>query len=173
MRTSRVWMFGALLLLTSAGSIAARAMVQGGAGPAQAGQTDPGPALAQPVPVDHVPPAGPAAKGPGDAERGRYIVQSVAMCFECHSGRDALGNIVPSQMFMGSSLPFEPPWPNDWVVRAPRIYGLPGYTDELAVRLLTNGAIDRNGVQLRRPMPRFQMTPEDAADVVRYLKSLP
>ncbi len=50
---------------------------------------------------------------------------------------------------------------------------LPGYTPELAVRLLTQGGVDRDGKRLRPPMPHFHMTVQDAADVVAYLKSLP
>jgi mono/diheme cytochrome c family protein len=107
----------------------------------------------------------------GDVDHGHYIVHNVAMCVECHSGRDNAGNIIPEQQFMGAPIPFRPPWPNDWAVRAPRNAGLPGYTDELAMRLLTQGAIDRNGNQLRPPMPRFRMTPQDAADVIAYLRT--
>jgi hypothetical protein len=36
--------------------------------------------------------------------------------------------------------------------------GLPGDTPELAIRLLTQGGVDRDGRQLRPPMPRFRMT---------------
>lgn len=94
------------------------------------------------------------------------------MCYECHSTRDAQGNIVRGTEFKGGPLPIRPPWPSDWPTSAPRIAGLPGYTDELAIRLLTQGAIKRDGTQLRAPMPRFRMTPQDAADVVAYLGSL-
>jgi 3-polyprenyl-4-hydroxybenzoate decarboxylase len=58
-------------------------------------------------------------------------------------------------------------------MRAPRNKGLPGYDDTLALRLLTKGSIGRNGVQLRPPMPRYYMTPQDAADVMAFLRSLP
>lgn len=109
----------------------------------------------------------------GNVEHGQYLAENVAMCIECHSARDPQGNLVPSEHYMGGSIPFSPPWPNDWATRAPRNRGLPGYTDEMGIRLLTQGAIDRNGVQLRPPMPKFRMTPQDAADVVAYLKSLP
>jgi len=40
------------------------------------------------------------------------------------------------------------------------------------MRLLTQGAIKRDGTQLRYPMPRFHMTPQDAADVIAYLRTL-
>lgn len=109
----------------------------------------------------------------GNVEHGRYLVERVAMCGECHSGRDGRGNILESQRYMGGLIPFSPPWPNDWAMRAPRNKGLPGYDDMLAQRLLTQGSIGRNGVQLRPPMPRFHMTPQDAADVIAFLRSLP
>jgi mono/diheme cytochrome c family protein len=108
----------------------------------------------------------------GNAEHGRYIVEHIAMCFECHSPRDESGEIVRDQRFMGAPIPFRPPWPNDWAQRAPRNAGLPGYTDEQALRLLTEGAIARDGRQLRPPMPRFRMTVEDARDVVAFMRSL-
>ena len=109
----------------------------------------------------------------GNPEHGRYIVEHVAMCIECHSGRDARGAILESERFLGAPIPFAPPWPNDWAMRAPRNRGLPGYTDDLAMRLLTQGAIGRNGEQLRPPMPRFRMNTQDAADVIAYMRSLP
>ena len=108
----------------------------------------------------------------GNVERGRYIAERVAMCIECHSPRDAQGTIVPGQEYTGAPIPFRPPWPNDWADRAPRNRGLPGYTNALAMRLLTAGSIDREDRQLRPPMPPFRMTPQDAADVVAYLSSL-
>ncbi len=74
---------------------------------------------------------------------------------------------------MGGQIPLGPSWARDWASRAPRNRGLPGYTDEDGIRLLTRGAIDREGRQLKPPMPRFHMTPQDAADIVAYLKSLP
>ncbi len=109
----------------------------------------------------------------GDIEHGRYLVERVVMCAECHSPRDPNGNIIEEQRFMGGEIPVPPPtWPNDWAIRAPRNRGLPGYTVEDGIRLLTQGAIARDGHQLRPPMPRFHMTPQDAADVVAYFKSM-
>lgn len=114
-----------------------------------------------------------AAAVVGDPVRGRYLAEHVAMCVECHSGRDAQGNIIPSELYMGGNIPTKPAWPNDWAIRAPRNSGLPGYTVEDGIRLLTEGAIDRTGRQLKSPMPKFRMTRQDAADVVAFLKSLP
>jgi hypothetical protein len=108
----------------------------------------------------------------GNIEHGQYIVENVAMCVECHSDRDAAGNIIAATRFHGGPVPVRPPWPNDWAIRAPRNAGLPGYDDEQAMRLLTEGAIGRDGRQLRPPMPRFHMSKQDAADVIAFMRSL-
>jgi mono/diheme cytochrome c family protein len=107
----------------------------------------------------------------GELVRGRYLVEHVAMCIECHSTRDDAGQIIPGREFMGGNIPFRPPWSNDWAAVAPRNAGLLGYSDDQAMRLLTSGAIGREGVRLRPPMPRFQMTREDAAAVIAYLRT--
>jgi hypothetical protein len=62
----------------------------------------------------------------GNIAHGRYLAERVAMCVECHSGRDAQGNIIDSELFLGGPIPVAPPWPNDWANRAPRNRGLPG-----------------------------------------------
>lgn len=107
----------------------------------------------------------------GDVERGRYLVERVAMCGECHSTRDQAGAIVPETRLHGGPLPVRVPWPADWPLQVPRIAGLPGYSDIEALRLLTDGAIKRIGGQARAPMPRFRMTAEDAADVIAFLRT--
>jgi hypothetical protein len=65
------------------------------------------------------------------------------MCAECHSSLDATGKHHPGEAIHGCTDPFRSPWPNDWAIQAPRNGGLPGYSEELAIRLLTKGAIDR------------------------------
>lgn len=126
---------------------------------------------AQPQRTD--PAAGTAGSLPsGNVAHGRYLAEHVAMCIECHSSRDAEGNIIQGEKYLGGSIPFAPPWANDWAMRAPRNRGLVGYDDKAALRLLTQGAIGRDGHQLRAPMPRFHMTPQDAADVIAFLRSL-
>jgi mono/diheme cytochrome c family protein len=122
----------------------------------------------QPAPSSGAPAAGAAA---GNLEHGRYLVERVVMCYECHSTRDGQGNIVAGTRFHGGPMPMRPPWASDWPQQIPRIAGFAGYTDAEAVRLLTQGAIKRDGTQLRYPMPRFRMTPQDAADVIAYLRT--
>jgi mono/diheme cytochrome c family protein len=155
---------GVLLLCMVAGAAPAQQRA-----PSTAGQVDTtGRRPASPE-RQAVPPRAPA----GNAEHGRYLAHHVAMCVECHSPRDESGQVIPGQEFTGAPLPVRPTGPSDWALRAPRNRGLPGYTPELAIRLLTQGGVDRDGRQLRPPMPHFRMTVQDAADVVAYLKSLP
>ncbi|MEP7119097.1 MAG: hypothetical protein ABI880_16035 [Acidobacteriota bacterium] len=107
----------------------------------------------------------------GNVEHGRYLVERVAMCGECHSMRNESGEIIEATRLHGGPMPARVPWPADWPVMVPRIIGLPAYSDPEAMRLLTEGAMKRNGTQARAPMPRFRMTTQDAADVVAFLRS--
>ena len=126
---------------------------------------------AQPPGVSRVA-AGTVVAKTGVVERGRYLAEHVAMCVECHSERDAAGTIIPGRKYMGGPIPTRPGWAQEWADRAPRNAGLPGYDDAAALRLLTQGAIARDGRQLMPPMPRFRLTPEDAADVIAFLRSI-
>ena len=65
----------------------------------------------------------------GDAARGRYLVEHVAMCGECHSSRDQAGNLLAATFLQGGPMPVIAPWAVDWPVQVPRIAGLPGYSD--------------------------------------------
>ena len=113
------------------------------------------------------------AAAPSAAERGKYIVDGVAKCVECHTPRDEDGKILDSQYLRGAPVPVESPHYRNlhWATKSPNIAGLPGYTDEEGVRLLMDG-INRNGTAPNPPMPQFRMTREDARAVVAYLKSL-
>ena len=104
----------------------------------------------------------------GDAERGRYIVESVAMCERCHSPRNEAGMPDANRRLAGAPILQAVP---GWASYAPRLAGTPPGTDDEFIRLLTTG-ISRTGKPPRQPMPSFRMTPQDAAAVLAYLKSL-
>lgn len=119
--------------------------------------------------------AGQSAPGPsGPVERGRYLVERVAQCPECHTPRDARGELIPTQFLQGAPVPVKaPPFANmRWAFQAPAIAGLPGFTQDEIVRLLSEGIVARTGQPPTPPMPRFRMTREDAQAVFAYLKSL-
>lgn len=116
------------------------------------------------------------AQSPADAtpleQRGRYLVESIAGCADCHSPRDTRGQFIPAQHLMGAPLGFAPTVPMPaWGAVAPQIAGLPNHTDEQAVTLLTTG-LKPDGSMPRPPMPQFRFTAEDARAVVAYLRSL-
>ncbi len=115
------------------------------------------------------PPVSPAAN-----ERGRYLVEAVAMCGQCHTPRNRQGTIDDSQKLHGAAVPVSTPsgWPLAFAYKAPRIAGLPQHTDEEFVRLMTTG-INRDGETLRLPMPPFRMSQEDALAIAEYLRALP
>jgi mono/diheme cytochrome c family protein len=117
----------------------------------------------------------PPARGavPADVARGEYLVNSVAMCVQCHSPRDQRGRIIDNERLTGAPMPVRGPgWGPEWAYRAPALAGLPGFTDEQIVMLLTEGhAGDRPAPM--RPMPPFRMNRPDAEAVTAYLRSLP
>src|SRR5215470_17411771 len=106
-------------------------------------------------------------------QRGQYLVEHVALCVQCHTPRNAQGELDRSRLLQGAPIPVPRPFPtSQWAFEAPRIAGLPGWMAEDAVRLLQTGR-SAQGYAPRPPMPPFRMTQEDAAAVVAYLKSLP
>ncbi len=107
-----------------------------------------------------------------DAARGKYLVESVAMCGTCHTPRDSNGNLDRSRWLQGASVPYMPArHDSDWPINAPRIGGTPPASDEDMIKLLTTG-VWTTGKQLRLPMPQFRMDRGDAEAVVAYLKSV-
>ena len=116
--------------------------------------------------------AGPNSGANKSVERGRYLVHHVAMCVQCHSPRDVKGNLDSRRLLTGARIPVASPFPDSvWAFAAPRLTGAPGWTQEEFVALLTTGK--RPGAPApRSPMPKYQMTEEDAAAVYTYLNSL-
>jgi mono/diheme cytochrome c family protein len=107
-------------------------------------------------------------------ERGRYITHDLAMCVQCHTPRDASGQLVRVREFMGGDAfaVGPPPFmdPAAWCIVTPRIAGLPGFTDAEAVSSSEGARLGTH--QPKWPMPPFRMSREDAAAVVAYLRSL-
>jgi mono/diheme cytochrome c family protein len=115
------------------------------------------------------------AQGPRETSaiaRGRYIVEDLVVCGQCHTPRTEDGELDPSRSLMGAPVFYRPSLPiAGWAVVAPRIAGLPPGTDQDFIRLMTTG-IARTGAPPRAPMLRLHMTRADAEAVLAYLKSL-
>ena len=105
--------------------------------------------------------------------RGKYIVDHVAMCIQCHTPRDTRGQLLSTEYLLGAPVPVNgPPFPDlKWAVKAPAIAGLSGYSTEQGIRLLMEGKT-RDGRTPMPPMPPFRMNRADAEAVVAFLQSL-
>src|ERR1041385_1032017 len=66
------------------------------------------------------------ATTPAEVARGKYIVENVAMCPQCHTPRDGNDALDHAHELEGASEFFQPPHPAaDWPLKAPRIGGNP------------------------------------------------
>ena len=109
-----------------------------------------------------------------EIERGRYLVEEVAKCTECHTPRNAQGELKHDAWLQGAPIWITPVRPiANWADRAPALAGLPSLTAAEAERVLENG-IGPEGETLRPPMHIYHMKHhEDAEAIVAYLRSLP
>lgn len=106
-------------------------------------------------------------------DRGRYLVENVAMCEECHTPRDANGNLDESRRLQGAPIWILPVHANpNWAMNAPPLAGFGGYTDEQGQAILEKG-IGPNGLAVREPMHIYHMNHADAQAIIAYLRSLP
>lgn len=103
--------------------------------------------------------------------RGKYLVENVGMCSDCHSPRNERGEFIQSLWLTGSPLPFKPTVEMPWQPASPPIAGLPTMTAEQAINFLQTG-IRPNGTRPLPPMPPFRFSEQDATAVVAYLKSI-
>jgi mono/diheme cytochrome c family protein len=109
----------------------------------------------------------------GDVVRGRYLVEEVAKCPECHTPRDQDGQLDSSRWLQGAPTWIMPVRPtSNWAYEAPALAGLPSYTDEDGQNVLEKGQ-GPHGETLRPPMHIYHMSHEDAVAVIAYLRSLP
>lgn len=105
-------------------------------------------------------------------DRGKYIVENVAICSQCHTPHTDDGQPDRTRWLEGAEVWLKPAMPvQDWPLKAPRIAGTLPASDADMVRLLTTG-IWKDGTRLRPPMRQFRMTQEDAEAVVAYLRTL-
>ena len=108
-----------------------------------------------------------------EVARGKYLVEQVAMCVQCHTPRNASGQLLLTRYLQGAAIPVPAPanFQIDWAYKAPAIAGLPGYTRQEGIRLLMDG-ITPDRRTPKPPMPKFRLSRADAEAVVDYLKSL-
>ncbi|MGH9493862.1 MAG: c-type cytochrome [Candidatus Sulfotelmatobacter sp.] len=104
--------------------------------------------------------------------RGKYLVDTVAMCGDCHTPRNERGEPIKEQYLKGMTLDFKPTAPVPvWAEKSVDIAGLPGWEKDAAIRFMMTGAAS-NGLPPRPPMPQYRFNQQDAVAVVAYLQSL-
>ena len=104
--------------------------------------------------------------------RGKYLVEGIGMCGDCHTPHNERGEPIKEQWLKGSILDFKSavPIPN-WADKSVNIAGLAGWDVEDAIKFLMTGNVP-NGVPARPPMPQYRYNRQDATAIVAYLKSL-
>jgi mono/diheme cytochrome c family protein len=105
-------------------------------------------------------------------ERGRALVENVAMCADCHTPRLPTGAFDRARWLQGGPVGFKPLMEMPWAAVAPGIAGLPGYTEEQGVAFLMTGKRP-DGRECLPPMPAYRLSGDEARAVVAYLRSLP
>ena len=105
-------------------------------------------------------------------EQGKYLVERVGLCGDCHSPRNDKGEFDRAQWLQGELISFKPDHPMPFAAIAPPIAGLPSYAkDEAALKFMETGT-NAAGKRAMAPMPQFRFNHEDALAVVAYLRSL-
>jgi Cytochrome c len=104
--------------------------------------------------------------------RGKYLVEGVGLCGDCHTPRNDRGEPIKEQWLEGAVLDFKPTVPMPvWADKAPTIAGLPGWEKDAAIRFFITG-VAYNGLPVRPPMPQYRFNLQDAQAIVAYLRSL-
>lgn len=110
-------------------------------------------------------------------DRGKYLVEEVAKCQECHTPRTAGGTLDKTKWLKGSTLDFAPMHEvQGWHKTAPDLTGSSSLFKRWEAKGLTTFLMTtRNprGNKADPPMPDYHLSKEDAEAVVAYLKSLP
>lgn len=118
-----------------------------------------------------LPAIAPAAEASALIEKGRHLVDDVGLCADCHTPRLPTGEFDRSRWLHGAPLGFKPLFEMPWMPIAPPLAGLPGYTDEQAIKFLVTGERP-SGVPVLPPMPAYRFSKDEAAAVLAYLRSL-
>src|SRR5207245_11399636 len=73
-------------------------------------------------------------------ERGKYLVEQVARCADCHSPSNEKGEPIPGKVLRGGALTFKPVAPTPaWAAQAPNIAAWRGWDDDAAVKCWMTG----------------------------------
>lgn len=113
-----------------------------------------------------------SASTSSDIERGRYLEEEVARCWECHSPAGLDGTPDRTNNLQGGPIWIQPVRPmGNWAENAPKIAGLASYTDDQMTQVLEKG-IGVNGRAIQPPMHVYHLNHADSTAIIAYLRSL-
>lgn len=113
-----------------------------------------------------------ANAGAQSVDRGKYLVERVGMCNDCHTPRDAKGGLIATAALKGAPIGFRPLAEMPWADHAPSIAGLPAsWTPAQMAHFLQTGKRP-DGSSPRPPMPEYRLSQQDAWSVTDYLRRL-
>jgi mono/diheme cytochrome c family protein len=170
----KAWLaFGSVLTLGLSACSQDNETASEGSAPTPAPAATPAPAE-PPAYVFDRPPVPPSPTDP--VGRGRYLVETIGACGNCHSGRDDDANFLPGLELAGNFVIDEPPFtayaPN---ITPDRETGIGDWTDQEIERAIREG-IRRDGTVMTPPMafPYFRdISSNDMAAIIAYLRSVP
>jgi mono/diheme cytochrome c family protein len=119
--------------------------------------------------------AGLASAQNANVERGKYVVEQVARCQECHTPKTD-GAFDTTKWLKGGMLEIAPKGQiQGWHAAAPNITSTSAlwqrWGDDGMVKFLETATNPRGG-KAGPPMPAYNLSHDDAVAVVAYLKSL-
>lgn len=108
--------------------------------------------------------------------RGKYLVNDVAKCQECHTPRNDKGELDETQWLKGATLDFQPTHEvKGWHKTAPDLTStgrlFQRWGEDGLVKFMETAANPRGG-KADPPMPAYKLRPDDAKAIVEYLKTL-
>src|SRR5665213_750589 len=109
-----------------------------------------------------------------EVKRGKYLVEEVAKCPECHTPRAKNNQLDPARWLPGAPISIHPVFnTTNWADLVPALAGLSNYTDEQATRVLEKGERANGDGTVQPPMHIYHMNHADAHAIIMYLRSLP
>jgi mono/diheme cytochrome c family protein len=109
--------------------------------------------------------------------RGKYLVEEIARCQECHTPRTETNDFDRAKWMKGATLVATPSTPiQGWHQKSPDITSTSPlwqrWGDAGVVKFLETAKNPRGG-GAGAPMPAYTLSHEDAEAIAAYLKSLP
>jgi mono/diheme cytochrome c family protein len=110
-------------------------------------------------------------------QRGKYLVEEVARCQECHTPRTDTNDFDRAKWMKGATLVAAPSTPIEgWHQKSPDISSTSPlwqrWGDEGIAKFLETAKNPRGG-KAGAPMPAYNLSQADAEAIATYLKSLP